>query len=154
MTGGQFLWTLVGFLAYIIILLFLFFYQPFNDLFELVINGIQFGNIVFWVAVITAIVGFCAFHWQAYQNHIVRQPNIERMVLSSLRGSVFTVIVLSGGTTLQAVMVFSVHLLRSGYTMDREFGQRLGAILGLVILTAVFCLIFWLLRVIRQHQQP
>ncbi|MCH8076129.1 MAG: hypothetical protein IIC13_12350 [SAR324 cluster bacterium] len=153
MTGGQFLWTLIGFLAYIIILLFLFFYQPFLDLFTLVINGIQFDNIVFWVTVVTAIAGFCAFHWQAYLNHIVRQPNIERMVLTSLRGSVFTVIVLSGGATLQAVMLFAVHLLRNGYAMDRAFGDRLVAIVVLVIVTAVFCLIFWLLRVIRRHQQ-
>ena len=153
MTGWQFFWTLIGFIVYIIVLIFLFFYEPFRLLFGMVINGIGFDTIVIWVSVITGIVGFCLYHWQAYQNHIVRQPSVEQMVSSSLRGSTFVAILLSGGFTLQSVLVFCIHLLSTGYTMDREFGVRLGAILALVILTGVFCVIFWLLRIIQQAQQ-
>ena len=152
MTGWQWFWTLVGFLAYIIVLIFLFFYEPFRVLFDLVINGISFDNIMFWVAVISAIAGFGFYHWQAYQQHIVRQPSIEFMVSSSLQGSAFIAILLSAGTTLQAVIVFCVHLLRNGYNLDREFGVRLGAIVALVTLTTIFCIIFWLLRIIRVRQ--
>lgn len=152
MAGWQWFWTLIGFLAYIIVLIFLFFYQPFRVLFDMVVNGISFDNIVFWVAIITAIVGFCTYHWQAYQHNIVRSPSIENMVSSSLRGSTFIAVLLSGGATLQSVLMFCLHLLNNGYAMDSRFGLRLGAIVALVILTGVFCVIYWLLKVVRSHQ--
>ena len=33
--------------------------------------------------------------------------------------------------------------------VDADFGKRLGALVALVIVTAIFCVIFWLLKVIR-----
>lgn len=154
MTGWQWFWTLIGFIAYIIVLIFLYFYEPFRLLFGLVLNGIGYGSIVFWVVIITAMLGFCWYHWQAYRHHIVLQPNMETMISASLLGSAFTAILLSGGATLQAVMVFCYYLLQNGYRMDQEFGTKLGAILALVILTGVFCILFWLLKIIRLERQP
>lgn len=152
MTGWQWFWTLVGYIVYIIVLIFLYFFEPFEVLFTAVINGISFSNIIFWISAITGIVGFCAYHWHAYQVHIVREHRVESMVLSSLRGSTFTAIVLSGGATLQAVQILTVYLLESGYTLDSEFGERLTAVVALIILTGVFYLIYWLLRFIRSEQ--
>ncbi len=149
MTVWQWFWTLVGFIIFIIVLIFLYFYQPFEDLFNLVINGLGFDNAIFWAALIIGIVGFCVYHWHAYRVHIVRQHSIESMVLSSLRGSTFTAILLSGGAALQAVQILCVYLLQEGYTLDSEFGKRLAAVVALVILTGVFCIIFWLLKIIR-----
>jgi hypothetical protein len=105
------------------------------------------------VSLIIAIIGFCVYHWHAYRVHIVQQHSIESMVLSSLQGSTFTAILLSGGATLQAVQILCVYLLIDAYALDAGFGQRLAAVLGLVILTGVFCIIFWLLRVIRSARQ-
>ena len=48
MTGWQWFWTLVGFLAYIIVLIFLFFYEPFRVLFDLVINGMRLPSHTVW----------------------------------------------------------------------------------------------------------
>ncbi len=149
MAVWQWFWTLVGFIIFIIVLIFLYFYEPFDDLFTLVINGLGFDNAIFWVALIIGIVGFCVYHWHAYRVHIVRQHSIESMVLSSLRGSTFTAILLSGGAALQAVQILCVYLLHEGYTLDAEFGKRLAAVVALVILTGVFCIIFWLLKVMR-----
>ena len=149
MTGWQWFWTLVGFIVFIIVLIFLYFYQPFEDLFRLVINGIGFDNAIFWVALIIGIIGFCSYHWRAYRVYIVQQQSIESMVLSSLRGSTFTAILLSGGATLQAVQILCVYLLQQGYALDAEFGKRLAAVVFLVILTGIFCVIFWLLKIIR-----
>ena len=149
MAVWQWFWTLVGFIIFIIVLIFLYFYPPFTDLFVLVINGLGFDNAIFWVALIIGIVGFCVYHWHAYRVHIVRQNSIESMVLSSLRGSTFTAILLSGGAALQAVQILCIYLLQAGYTLDAEFGKRLAAVVALVILTGVFCVIFWLLKVIR-----
>ncbi len=149
MAVWQWFWTLVGFIIFIIVLIFLYFYQPFDDLFTLVINGLGFDNAIFWVALIIGIVGFCVYHWHAYRVHIVRQHSIESMVLSSLRGSTFTAILLSGGAALQAVQILCIYLLQEGYTLDAEFGKRLAAVVALVVLTGVFCIIFWLLKVMR-----
>ena len=97
MTGWQWFWTLVGFVLFIVVLIFLYFYKPFEDLFNLAVNGIGFDNVIFWVALVIGIVGFGAYHWRAYRIHIVRERSIESMVLSSLRGSTFVAILLSGG---------------------------------------------------------
>ena len=149
MTGWQWFWTLVGFILYVIVLIFLYYYAPFEQLFVLVLNGISFGNVIFWVALIVGIVGFCVFHWHAYRLHVGRQHSVDVMVLSSLRGSTFTAILLSGGATLQALQILCVYLLSEGHLVDGEFGKRLGAVVALVVLTALFCVIFWLLKIIR-----
>ena len=149
MAVWQWFWTLVGFIIFIIVLIFLYFYTPFEDLFTLVLNGLGFDNAIFWVTLIIGIVGFCVYHWHAYRVHIVRQHSIESMVLSSLRGSTFTAILLSGGAALQAVQILCIYLLQEGYTLDAEFGKRLAAVVALVVLTGVFCIIFWLLKVMR-----
>jgi len=153
MSGWQWFWTLVGFLVYIIVLIFLFFYKPFEELFNFVVKDTTFANVIFWAALITGIVGFCGYHWRAYRVHIVQQRNVEAMVLSSLRGSTFTAILLSGGATLQAVQILCVYLVREEVVLGAEFGKRVAAVLALVVLTGVFCIIFWLLKVMRSSPQ-
>jgi len=152
MTGWQWFWTLVGFILFIIVLIFLYFYQPFEDLFNIVFYGLSYDNAILWAAVIIGIVGFCTFHWRAYRLHIVQQQSVEAMVLNSLRGSTFTAILLSGGATLQAVQILCVYLLQPEYSLDGAFGKRLAAVITLVILTGVFCIIFWLLKIVRSSQ--
>ena len=150
MTGWQWFWTLVGFLLLIVVLIFLYFFQPFEDLFTLVLNGVSYSNAIFWVALIIGIIGFCTFHWHAYKVHIVQQRSVESMVLTSLRGSTFTAILPSGGATLQAVQNLCVFLLQNGYGFDSSFGKRIAATIALVTITGIFCVIFWLLKLIRQ----
>lgn len=149
MSGWQWFWTLVGFIVYIIVLIFLYFYKPFEDLFNLIVYGLSYSNAIFWAGVIIGIVGFCWFHWRAYRLHIVQQKSVESMVLSSLRGSTFTAILLSASASLQAVQMLAVHLLQPGYALDANFGKRLAALVALLVLTGLFCLIFWLLKTIR-----
>ena len=55
MLGWHWFWTLVGFLIYIVVLIFLYFYQPFEDLFTLVVNGLSYDNAIFWAVVSRAI---------------------------------------------------------------------------------------------------
>ncbi len=149
MTGWRWFWTLIGFLLFIVVLLFLYFSKPFEDLFTLVINGIGYDNAIFWIVVIVGIVGFCGYHWHAYRVHIVEQHSIESMVLSSLRGSTYVAILLSAGGALQAVQILSVYMLSDAFALDAGFGGRFAAVVLLVILTGIFCIIFWLLKVIR-----
>lgn len=149
MTGWQWFWALVGLVIYLIVLILLYFSAPFEALFNIVVNGLSYANVIFWAAVVVGIVGFCGYHWRAYRVHVARQRQVESMVLSSLRGSTFTAILLSGGATLQALQILCVYLLSEGHLVDGEFGKRLGAVVALVVLTALFCVIFWLLKIIR-----
>ena len=153
MIGWQWFWTLVGFLIFILVLIFLYFYQPFENLFNIVAYGLSYQNAIFWVSLIIGIIGFCIFHWRAYRLYIVQQHSIEAMVLSSLKGSTFTAILLSGGATLQAVQIICVYLLRTEYALGADFGKRLAAVVALIILTGLFCIIYWLLKVIRPPRQ-
>jgi hypothetical protein len=150
MSGWHWFWTLVGFLVYIIVLIFLYFFKPFEDLFTLVINGLAYDNAVFWAVVIVAIAAFCAFHWRAFRIHVSQQGRIESMIMASLRGSTFTAILLCAGAALQAVLVLCNYLLQGGYALDGEFGRRILAVLALIALAAIFGVIFWLLRAIQR----
>ena len=149
MSVWQWFWTLVGFLIYIIVLIFLYFYKPFEDLFTSIIYGLTYQNAIFWAGVIIGIIGFCAFHWRAYRLHIVKERNVEAIVMTSLQGSTFVAILLSASAALQAVQILAVHLIQPGYALDATFGKRLLALIALVILTGLFCIVFWLLKHIR-----
>lgn len=149
MSTWEWFWTLVGFLIYIVILIFLFFYKPFEDLFTSVIYGLSYDNAIFWAGVIIGIVGFCAFHWRAYRLHIVKERNVEAMVLSSLMGSTFVAILLSASAALQSVQILAVHMIQPGYALDGAFGKRLLALIALLLVTGLFCIVFWLLKSIR-----
>ena len=120
MSGWQWFWTVVGFILFIIVLIFLYYYAPFEQLFVLVLNGISFSNVIFRVALVVGIVGFCVFHWHAYRLHVSRQHSVDVMVLSSLRGSTFIAVLLSGGATLQSLQILCVYLLGGGDLVDAE----------------------------------
>ena len=105
MSGWQWFWALAGYVIYIIVLIFLYFYKPFEDLFNLVVYGLSYENSIFWAGLIIGIVGFCAYHWRAYRLHIVQQQSVETMVQASLKGSTFTAILLSASAALQAVQI-------------------------------------------------
>ncbi len=149
MNGWQWFWTLVGFLCFIIFLIFLYFYEPFEQLFVLVVHGLRFDNIIFRAALLIGIVGFCLYHWRAWRTLGAEQGGVEAMVLSSLQGSTFIAVMLSGGAALQAVQSLCVALLRQGAVFGADLGRHIAALVTLLVLTAVFCLIFWLLKTAR-----
>lgn len=150
MQGWRLFWALVGYVAFIVILIFLYFYKPFEDFFALVINGLGYDNAMFWVVLIAAIIGFCGYHWRAYRLYIVQRRSVDAMVLASLRGSTFIAILFCAGAAAQSLLILCTYLLQSDYALGAEFAERLGAVVAMVILTAIFCLIYWVLKVIRQ----
>ena len=152
MRDWRWFWTLVGFIFFIVVLIFLYFFQPFEELFTRILNGVGYDNAIFWAVVIVGIVGFCAFHWRAYRIHIVQQQNIESMILTSLRGSAFIAILLSVGAALQSVQILCVYLLQDDYALDEGLGTRLVSVVALVLLAGVFCIIAWLLKSVGGEQ--
>jgi hypothetical protein len=150
MSGWRLFWALVGYVAFIVILIFLYFYKPFEDFFTLVINGLGYDNAMFWIVLIAAIVGFCGYHWRAYRLYIVQRHSVDAMVLASLRGSAFIAILFCAGAAVQSLLILCAYLLQPNYSLGAEFGRRLAAVVAMVILTVIFCLIYWVLKVIRQ----
>ena len=55
----------MGLVIYLIVLILLYYSAPFAALFNLVVNGLGYANVIFWAAVIVGIVGFCGYHWRA-----------------------------------------------------------------------------------------
>ena len=123
MSGWRLFWALAGYVAFIVILIFLYFYKPFEDFFTLVINGLGYDNAMFWVVLIAAIVGFCAYHWRAYRLYIVQRHSVDGMVLASLRGSAFIAILFCAGAAVQSLLILCVYLLQSDYSLGAEFGR-------------------------------
>src|ERR1700728_1989402 len=105
---------------------------------------------MFWIVLIAAIIGFCAYHWRAYRLYIAQRHSVDGMVLASLRGSAFIAILFCAGAAAQSLLILCVYLLQSEYTLGAEFGSRLRAVVAMVILTVVFCLIYWVLKVVRE----
>ncbi len=149
MSGWRLFWALVGYVAFIVVLIFLYFYKPFEDFFTLVVNGLSYDNAIFWVVLITAIIGFCSYHWRAYRLYIVQRQSIDGMVLASLRGSAFVAVLFCAGATAQSLLILCAYLLQDRFTLGTEFAERLGAVIAMLILTVIFCLIFWLLKLVR-----
>jgi hypothetical protein len=105
---------------------------------------------MYWVVIIAALIGFCTYHWRAFRLYIVQRHSLDGMVLASLRGSAFIAVLFCAGAAAQSLLILCSYLLQSDYLLGAEFGERLGAVVGLVILTIIFCLIYWVLKVIRQ----
>jgi hypothetical protein len=155
MTRWRLVWALVAYVAFIVILIFLYFYKPFEDFFTLVINGLGYDNAIFWVVLIAGILAFCSYHWRAYRIYIVQRRSVDGMVFASLRGSAFVAILFCAGAAAQSMQILCVYLLQSGYPLGAQFAARLGAVVALVILTVIFCLMYWLLRAAnRVRLQP
>ena len=150
MAGWRLFWALVGYVAFIVILIFLYFYKPFEEFFTLVINGLGYDNAMFWVVLLAAIIGFCGYHWRAYRLYIVQRHSVDGMVLASLRGSAFVAFLFCAGATAQSLLILCVYLLQPGYTLGSRIwlAPRRGGRAG--VLTVIFCLIYWVLKVIRQ----
>ena len=130
MAGWRLFWALVGYVAFIVILIFLYFYKPFEDFFTLVINGLGYDNAMFWVVLIAGIIGFCGYHWRAYRLYIVQRRSVDGMVLASLRGSAFIAILFCAGAAAQSMLILCVYLLQGGLHARRRVRRRLGAVVA------------------------
>ena len=157
MTGWQWFWTVVGFILFIVLLIFLYYSAPFEQLFvpRASTASASATSSSGWRSIV-GIIGFCAYPLARLPTCYIasRRHSVDAMVLSSLRGSTFTAILLSGrGDACSPSRSSASTCSSEGYMVDAEFGKRLGALVALVVLTAIFCVIFWLLKVIRPEPE-
>ena len=143
-------WNIV--VGIIVLLIFLYFYQPFEAYLTQSIPNIHFNNVVFWFASLVAVIGYAISHWQSFRQHIVRSAgelNVEGLVFDTLQIAILTAVIFAAGATLQAVEMLSEHLMNRGPILDAAFGGRVLSIILLVILAVAFYLLHYLVRSIR-----
>lgn len=136
----------------VILLIFLYFYQPFETYLVEHIPGVRFSNVVFWFASLVGAVGYAVAHWSSFRRQILRSTgelNAENLVFDTLQVSILIAVIFAAGATLQAVVMLGEHLMNRGPIIDAAFGEKLLAIILLVILAILFYLLHHLVRSVR-----
>ena len=151
---GSRLWILgVGL---IILLIFLYFYQPFEEYVAKGIRHVRSDNVIFWFASAVGVIGYFIAHWQTFRRNVWRRVSdldVETLVFETLQVAILIAVILCAGATLQAVVMLSEHLTGGGAIIDSGFGDRLLSIILLVILAILFYLLHHVVRAFRHGWQ-
>src|SRR5579872_461270 len=149
-TGQQHFWIAV--VAIIILLIFLYFYRPFETYLVAHIPLIHFSNIVFWFASLVGLVAYAFAHWQSFRSEIFR--NVGELNVDTLQAAILAVVIFCAGATLQAIEVLSEYFVNRGPIFDAAFGGQLLAIFLLVIFAVLFYLLHYVVRALRTGWRP
>ncbi len=147
----------IALVAVIVLLVFLYFYRPFETYLVAHVPLIHFSNVVFWFASLVGVVAYAVAHWQSFRTEIfrnVRELNVETLVFDTLQASILVVVIFCAGATLQAVEMLGAHLVHGGAIIDSAFGEKLLAIVLLVILAILFYLLHYVVRAFRSGWTP
>ena len=147
----------IGVVAVIILLIFLYFYRPFETYLVAHIPLIHFSNVVFWFASLVGIVAYAFAHWQSFRNEIFRnvtELNVDALVFDTLQAAILAAVIFCAGATLQAIEVLSEYFVNRGPIFDVAFGEKLLAIVLLVILAVIFYLLHYVVRALRTGWRP
>ena len=152
--GARFWIVLVGI---VILLIFLYFYQPFQDYLSAAIPNVHFSNVLFWFASLVGVIAYAVVHWQSFRQNIFKaatELDVEGLVYDTLQIAILVAVVFAAGATLQAVEMLGEHLVAGGPVIDASFGRRLLSIVLLVILAILFYLLHQLVRAFRRGWRP
>ena len=152
--GPRFWIILIG---VIILLIFLYFYQPFQSYLSAAIPNVHFSNVLFWFASLVGVIAYAVAHWQSFRHNIFKattELDVEGLVYDSLQIAILVAVVFVAGATLQAVEMLGEHLMEGGPIIDAVFGRRLLSIVLLVILVILFYLLHQLVRAFRRGWRP
>ena len=148
-------WTVL--VGVVILLIFLYFYQPFQDYLNTAIPNIHFSNVLFWFASLVGVIAYAVAHWQSFRHNIFKaatELDVEGLVYDTLQIAILVAVVFAAGATLQAVEMLGEHLVAGGPVIDAAFGGRLLSIVLLVILAILFYLLHQLVRAFRRGWRP
>ena len=148
---------LIGIVAAIIVLIFLYFYRPFETYLQAHIPFIHFRNVVFWFASVVGIAAYAFAHWQSYRGEIFRnvsELHVDTLVFDTLQAAILVAVIFCAGATLQAIEVLSEYFIGRGPIFDAAFGEKLLAIVLLVILAVLFFLLHYVVRALRSGWRP
>ena len=144
-------------IAVVILLIFLYFYRPFETYLVAHIPAIHFSNVLFWFASLVGIVAYAFAHWQSFRNEIFRnvtELNVDNLVFDTLQAAILACVIFCAGGTLQAIEALSEYFVNRGPIFDPAFGEKLLAIILLVILALIFYLLHYVVRALRTGWRP
>ena len=154
-TQRQHFWAAI--IAVIIILIFLYFYRPFETYLLAQIPYIHFSNVIFWFASLVGILTYALAHWQSFRTEIFRnvaELNVDALVFDTLQAAILAAVMFAAGATLQAIEILSEYFVNRGPIFDAAFGRRLLAIVLLVVLALIFYLLHYVVRALRMGWRP
>ena len=146
----------IGLLAFIILLIFLYFYTPFETLLKGGIPKIHFNNVIFWFASTVGIIAYSISHWQSFKNNLSKQVSsldVPVLVFDTLQISILIAVIFCAGATLQAVAMLAEHMMSSAPIVSSGLGENLLAIVLLVIMALLFYLLHHVVRAFRDGWQ-
>jgi hypothetical protein len=147
----------IGAVAVIILLIFLYFYRPFETYLVAHIPFIHFSNVVFWFTSLVGIVAYAFAHWQSFRAGIFRdggELNVDALVFDTLQAAILVAVIFCAGGTLQAIEVLSQYFVNRGPIFDAAFGEKILSIVLLIILAVIFLLLHYVVRALRQGWRP
>jgi hypothetical protein len=147
----------IGVVAVVILLIFLYFYRPFETYLLAHIPFIHFNNVVFWFASLVGIVTYALAHWQSFRSEIFRNVNelhVDALVLDTLQAAILVTVIFCAGAALQAIEVLSEYFVNRGPFFDAAFGEKLLAVFLLVILAVIFYLLHYVVHALRTGWRP
>jgi hypothetical protein len=154
-TKQQQLW--IGLIAIVILLIFLYFYRPFETYLIGQIPFIHFSNVVFWFTSLVGIAVYAFAHWQSFRTEIFRsvtELNVDALVFDTLQAAILAAVIFCAGATLQAIEVLSEYFVNRGPIIDAGFGEKILAIFLLLILALIFYLLHYVVRALRTGWRP
>lgn len=143
--------------ATVIVLIFLYFYRPFETYLVAHIPFIHFNNVVFWFASVVGIAAYAFAHWQSFRDEIFRnvtELNVDALVFNTLQAAILVAVIFCAGGTLQAIESLSEYFVSRRPIFDAAFGGKLLAIILLVILAVIFYLLHHVVRALRGGWRP
>jgi len=143
-------------IAVIILLIFLYFYAPFETFLKDSIPGVHFNNVIFWFASVVGILAYAVSHWQSFRKNIFRQVSdldVGLLVFDTLQVSILIAVIFFAGATLQAVAILAERLMGRAPLIGSGFGENLLAIVLLIIFAVLFYLLHHLVRAFRDGWQ-
>jgi len=147
----------IAIVAIVILLVFLYFYQPFETYLLAHISFVHFSNVVFWFTSVVGIIAYAVAHWQSFRNEIfsnVSELNVDALVFDTLQAAILAVVIFCAGATLQAIEVLSEYFVDRGPIFATAFGEKLLAIFLLVVLALIFYLLHHVVRALRTGWRP
>lgn len=143
-----------------ILLIFLYFYQPFESYVAQNIRDIRGSNIIFWFASLVGVVAFAIAHWQSFRQSFFRSASdleVEGLVFDTLQIAILVAVILCAGATLQTIEMLSEHLINRGGIFNPVFGGLALKVIVLVVLAVVFYLLHRAVRAFKvgwRSQRP
>lgn len=138
--------------ALVIVLIFLYFYPPFEAYLAAAIPAIRFTNVIFWFTSVVGIVAYVIAHWASFRQYLSAQAtslDVTSLVYDTLQISILIAVIFLAGATLQAVAMLALHLMGNAPLIGSGLGGNLLAIILLLILALMSYLLHHLVRAFR-----